>query len=227
MVPDPSSLAPLALSAFTATLTNLRRVIFHQIVHDADSRQMFDSLDMAKVRYNRSFPINGLAEAFDLMETDPRPIDADLDQVSVGWDPRRALCLWCQMERNFQIRRDERRLVEMQLLLTAPTHGTDGGKFSISSRPGADEFLQREKKLWRANWDEGAIFKRWGYVDPDTPEKLKSAPIPVVGFWLFPVDAFGGVPEGDYDDIRWSMKEVVDLRKHRPQLGVFRLPGGG
>jgi len=62
---------------------------------------MFDSLDMAEVRYNQLFPLNSLTEAFDLVETDPRSIDADLDKVSVGWDPRAMLSLWQEMESNF------------------------------------------------------------------------------------------------------------------------------
>lgn len=217
---DPSCLTPPALSAFTVTLTNLRRVFFHQVVY-IDTRMMFSSLEMAEVRYNRSIPINSLSEAFDLVETDPRPIDADLDKVSVGWDPRAMLCLWQEMERYFQIRRSGKP-VNFQFLITAPTYGQDES-IEISTRAEAGKFLRFEKELWRSMWDENSLYTHWGCVNPDTPEKLKTAPIAAVGFWLFPVDAFGDVPKGDFADVRWSMKQVVNLTKHRPQLGVFRL----
>lgn len=218
---DPSSLTPPAISAFTATLTNLQRVFFHRVVY-TDARQMFDSMDMAAVRYVRSFPINSQTEAFDLVETDPRRIDADLDKVSIGRDPRAMLCLWRDMERNFEIRRSGKP-VKFQYLITAPTWGQEEG-MEISTRADAGRLLRIEKELWLSGWDEDGLFTRWGYINPDTPEKIKMAPIPAVGFWLFPVDAFGDVPEGDFADIRWSMIEPVNLTQHRPQLGVFRLP---
>ena len=182
---------------------------------------MFSSLDMAEVRYNRSFPLNSLTEAFDLVETDPRPIDADLDKISIGWDPRAMLCLWQEMESKFQIRRSQP--VEFQFLITAPTYGQDEN-MKISTRADADKFLQFEERYWRSKWENGGFFESMGYVNPDTPQSVKNAPMPVIGFWLFPVDAFGDVPEGNFKEIRWGMKEVVDLTKHRPQLGVFRLP---
>ena len=218
---DPSSLLPPALSALSATLINLQRVFFHEAVY-TDTRHMFSSLELAEVRFNRSIPIDSSTEAFDLVATDPRPIDADLDKVSLGWDPRAMLCLWQQMERNFQIRR-EGRPVEFQFLITAPTHG-EAEPMRIISRADAGKFLQFEKDLWRSDWEDGSVYKQWKRVNPDTPEKVKKAPIPVIGFWVFPVDAFGDVPEGDFEDIRWGIKEVVDLTKRRPGLGVFRLP---
>ena len=173
------------------------------------------------MHFNRSIPLNSLAESFDLVETDPRPIDADLDKVSIGWEPRAMLCLWQEMESKFQIRRSQP--VEFQFLITAPTHGQVESK-KISTRADADRFLQFEEGLWRSKFVKGGVYETWGHVNPDTPQSLRKAPMSVVGFWLFPVDAFGDVPKGNFEQIRWGLKEVVDLTKHRPQLGVFRLP---
>ena len=185
---------------------------------------MFDSLDMAEVRYNRSFPLYSPTEAFDLIETDPRTIDVDLEKVSLGWDPKSLLCLWREMESKFQIHRSRR--AAFHFLVTAPTdwHEEDA---KISTHDDAVRFLQLENRRWRSKWEKGGLFERLGCVDPDTPESLRNASMPVIGFWLFPVDAFGEVPEGNFREIRWNMKEVRNLTKHRPQLGVFRLPCKG
>ncbi|MCJ1246588.1 hypothetical protein MMC30_003797 [Trapelia coarctata] len=217
---NPFRLAPPALSVFTSTLTNLRRVFSQHIVR-SDTRHLFDSLNMGEVGFNRSFPINSPTEAFDLIETDPRPIDADLEKVSIGKDPRSMLCQWQEMESKFQICRS--RPVEFQFLITAPTYG-QMENMKISTRADADKFLQFEEGRWHSKFEKGGIYAQFGYENPDTPESLKKAPMPVVGFWLFPVDAFGEVPKGKFEEIRWSLKELADLTKHRPQLGVFLLP---
>lgn len=227
---DPSSSSPTAVSAFAATLTNLRRVIFRQVVL-ADTGYLFTSLDLTEKRYNRSLPINSLVEAFDLVETDPRPIDPDLYNLFVGWDPRATLYLWREMERNFQIQR--RRSVKLQYLITTPRY-SEAGWTNISTRADAERVLRAEEKYLCAKQEEGWIFRRVHNRNPDTLERRASAPVLVVGFWLFPLEAFGdvpvdelgNVPQGDFEQIRWSMKAVVDVTGHRPQLGVFRLPCG-
>ena len=56
---------------------------------------MFDYLDIGEVRFNSSYPITATTKAFDIVP-DPRPIDADLDKVAIGWDPRSMACLWQQ-----------------------------------------------------------------------------------------------------------------------------------
>ena len=222
MLLDPSSLLPPAASALTVTLQNLRRVFFLHVV-PCDTRLMFGCLHMMAAHFNRSIPLRSHTEDFDLVEVDPRPIDGDLEMVSVGRDPRAMLYLWRKMEHAFHISR-EGRPVEFQFLITAPTHGRVD-RVDIHSRADARTFLQFEQDLWRSYWEDGGMFRKWLGAIPETPEQVKQAPIPVIGFWLFPVDAFGEVPEGDFEDIRWGCSyEVRDLRKHRPRLGVFRLP---
>lgn len=50
---------------------------------------------------------------------------------------------------------------------------------------------------------------------------IKQAPMPVSGFWLFPVDAFGDISKGKFEGIRWGIKMVQDLTKHKPQLLAY------
>ena len=179
---------------------------------------MFDSLDCEEVRFNRSYPIHASTEAFDLVEPDPRPINADLDKVGLGLDPRSMPWLWKQMERKFGITH-EPGTTRFVYHLAAPGFSED--QMTIS-RADATEMLRREHEEWRLHWKEGGFFGRNDYENPDTPEKLKNAPIPAFGFWMVPLDALGEIPEEE--PRRWDMKRVVDLTEHRPQLGVFRLP---
>jgi hypothetical protein len=123
------------------------------------------------------------------------------------------------MERRFGITR-EPGATEFVFHITAPLYGKHP---TTSSRTGAVESLQREKDLWRSNWEKGSLWERSGYQDPDTPERLKRAPIPAFGFWVLPIHAFGEIPDDEFENIRWDNKMVVSLEKHRPQLGVFRL----
>ena len=182
---------------------------------------MFDSLDMKEVRFNRSYPITAATEAFDIVP-DPRPIDADLDKVAIGWDPRSMACLWQQMERRFGITRKPG-TIEFVYHITAPLFG---GQPMVSSRACAVESLQREKAAWRSNWEKGRLWERSGYRDPDTPDKLEKAPIPVFGFWVLPAHAFGevpDVPDDEFENFRWENKMVVSLENYKLQLGVFCL----
>lgn len=64
---------------------------------------MFETMGLREVRYNRSYPLDSDSEAFDFCNPDPRPIDADLDMVSISWDPRALLCVWRKMEQEFDI----------------------------------------------------------------------------------------------------------------------------
>ena len=221
-ITDPSNLTSLVLSTFQTTLANLRRVFFHNVAR-WDSRMMFDSLDMQEVRFNRSYPICAVSEAFDFVGPDPRPIDADLDRVAIGWDPRSVPCLWRQMESRFGITRKSE-TTEFVYHISGPLFGKHP---AIHSRNGAAASLQGEKEAWRSGWEKGGLFARFKYEDPDTLEKLKNAPISAFGFWVLPLDAFGEIPERDFEGIRWESKMVVSLEKHRPQLGVFRLPQEG
>ncbi|KAF4625590.1 hypothetical protein G7Y89_g12575 [Cudoniella acicularis] len=230
---NPPLLAPQARTAFTETLTILRRVFFSTVVY-TDARFMFCSLNMNRVHFNRSIPLQSPAETFDIDEVDPRPIDADLKSVSLGHDPKAMVCLWRKMESNFQIRRT--RPVKFQHLVTASTHASVN-RPTLHTRADADRFLKWEEDKWKAWFEKGGTFGEGGtfqnlhYENPDTPESLMKVPMPVIGFWLFPVEAFGEVPEIEFEDFQerqrplmFDLKFVADLTKWQPQVGVFRLP---
>lgn len=200
------------LSSFKTTLSNLRCVFFSKIVY-VGARTMYGYDRRRIVHYNRSYPITAAAHAFNLIGADPRPIEPDLDKVSIDRDPRSMPYEWQQMERRFGITRKEPQTTEFVYHFSAGIWGPKTA-FHASSRSDAISTIQRERDEWNSRF--GAR---------DTPESLKSAPIPAFGFWVFPLDTFGEIPDGYCDPDMWERNMIVSLKKHRPQLGVYRLPG--
>ena len=179
-------------------------------------------LDLREIRVNRSYPVHAATETFDLI-ADSRSIDADLQMVSVGWDPRSMACLWQQMERNFDIVRGPGTTPDYVCHISSPLYNK-AEQLIIRSSTEAKTGLQLDYQDWRSSWEKGGWCERVGYADPDTPEALANAPLPAFGFWVFPLDAFGKVPEEDFEDIRWDNQMVLNLQQHRPQLGLYSLP---
>ena len=188
---------------------------------------MFTSLEMQGAHFNHSYPIHSTNEVFQVLDSDPRSIDVDLDRISLGIDPRWMLHQWQEMERRFKIQYEQR--PEFKYLITASTHD-----MQIRTRDDAEHFLKYEEEAWLRWFDEGSFVRKCGIENPETDESRRTAPLSAVGFWLFDLDALGDVPrplqrlhgtsEEGWDNIMWDIKMMVNLRNHRPRLGVFRLP---
>jgi len=174
------------------------------------------------IRYNRSFPLYSPTDNFDLLETDPRPIDHDLGLVSLYGDPKMYLWLWKNLEREYSIFRTGQEPLQIRFLLSkAPgAHPLP----DIITCEDAMEYVQQEEKSWRDLFRFGGPLS--GMKNPDKAHGLQNEPISVVGFWLFDVDAFGEMPDlpPPFSRSKWGMKHDFNLTGHRPQLGVFRLP---
>ncbi len=187
-----------------------------------DTRLMFSCLELCQPRYNRAIPLYSSAAAFDLLPVDPRPIGPDMDTILVGHDPRGQLCLWREMEAAFGTTNP---FARFRFMLTAPPTIAAAKILHIRTLAEAKDYVRVEAESWRGNFEGDGIYKRFGYRNPDTKESLERAQkMPAVGFWLFPLEAFGEVPSGMFQDTPWGTIELVDLSMFRPQLGLFRLP---
>lgn len=192
------------------------------IVRNSEARQMFSSLLHAETRFNRAFPLWSSAASFSTPQQDPRPIAHHLDKVCVGWDPRAVIRAWRVLEAAYEVppTAPER----MRVLLATAGDDDDG----LVSTEGARRFRRREEDAWKGRWAEGGFHDRlWPSItNPDGVESLEFASMHnAVGFWSVPLDAFGDVPEVDYDTHRWAMVRVMDLTDFRSQidLGLFEL----
>lgn len=197
------------------------------IVRNPEARQMFSSLLHAETRFNRAFPLWSSAASFSAPQQDPRPIAREhLDKVCVGWDPRAAIRAWRVLEAAYEVV-PPTAPDKMRVLLAAAAGDDDGGL--ASTVQGARRFRKREEDAWRGRWAEGGFHDRlWPSVpaNPDGDESLEFARMHnAVGFWSVPLDAFGDVPEVEYDTHRWPMVRVIDLTgfRSRIDLGLFEL----
>ncbi|GAW19203.1 hypothetical protein ANO14919_086870 [Xylariales sp. No.14919] len=108
--------------------------------------------------------------------------------------------------------------------------GVGSGSKDIADRNDAAEWLRREEDRWiHGQKRHSSHMIRMGYKLPlESAEELENSPGPAIGFWLFPIEAIGPVPGSealaDDSEFAWVTKRIVDMRKHRPQLCLARMP---
>jgi hypothetical protein len=86
----------------------------------------------------------------------------------------------------------------------------------IYNRRDASKLLQIEDDIWTGKYAKTPATEIPAFKD----ENLELAVRPVIGFWLFPVDAFSDV---GHVMTRDSEIEEVDVREHWPDLAILRL----
>lgn len=83
-------------------------------------------------------------------------------------------------------------------------------------------FETSEESEWYQH-PTGALHEK-SLDDEDLAETIQ----PAFGFWLFPIDAFGKLPENaiseDVPFERFSDDLFMDLSRNRPELGLLSLP---
>ncbi|KAK7735600.1 hypothetical protein SLS53_007514 [Cytospora paraplurivora] len=188
---DPISVHIRAQNALISTLNNLHSVTLIDIVRGS-ARRMFSSLQEYDVRFNRSMPLWSTAASFSAPQTDPRPIEHDLDLVCLGWDPRAIIRAWQTLETAFGV--SPTPAERMRVLVAAlPVAGPE--PWEIVNREDVCRFRAQEEAAWARNFEEGRVYNRYGYANPDTEESLlRARNLNAVGFWVFPLEAFGDVP---------------------------------
>ncbi|RYP92527.1 hypothetical protein DL770_001393 [Monosporascus sp. CRB-9-2] len=209
---DPFVLDPLLKTSFTETLIQLREVFFVQaqgaVRHILG---LWRGLPPSENLVNLSFPIAAMMPTFDRLRPDPRLIGPDLGKVYVNSDPRGMLYAWGRLVYNYfgggVIPQTEHRV----LLTFAPRH-------NIYDYRDAEEWLQREENNWLK---ETSRDNQSGQV-PDGGSE--AAVRTTFGFWLFPVHAFGGLPENPNDGFRNEAPCPMDLKENWPDLALLNLP---
>ncbi|RYP82753.1 hypothetical protein DL769_001562 [Monosporascus sp. CRB-8-3] len=209
---DPFVLDPLLKTSFTETLIQLREVFFIQA--QGTGRHvlgLWRGLPPPENLVNLSFPIAAMMPTFDRLRPDPRLIGPDLGKVYVDSDPRGMLYAWGRLVYNYfgggVIPQTEHRV----LLTFAPRH-------NIYDYRDAEEWLQREENNWLK---ETSKDNQSGRVpDGGSEAAVRTA----FGFWLFPVHAFGGLPENPNDGFRNEAPCPMDLKENWPDLALLNLP---
>ncbi|KAI1139293.1 hypothetical protein F5Y05DRAFT_343634 [Hypoxylon sp. FL0543] len=209
---DPLELDPLVRKTFTEILTQLHEVFFVQI--QWTGRQVFGYRNGAltpETQLNLAFPIFTVQPSFDRYGTDPRPIGRDLAKVFVNTDPRHMLHAWDRLFYDYfggsVIPETEYRI----LLAYAPF--SDGIYDCMDART----HLGHEEDDWVAETSRNDRFR---LLPGDGPEAAAET---AFGFWLFPVNAFGPLPQNPTDEFRAEQPRNIDLREYWPELALANL----
>ena len=248
---ETSDLDSRVRTAFVETLTQLHEVFF--VSTPRAGRQILgyqSGIPTSETILNRSFPIMAMAPTFERLHRDPRPIAQDLRQVFAGtFDPRHMLHLWRQLLKKWGVSPPQ---IEYRFYLAfRPISQED----QIYDRWSAERWLQKEDDAWR-NPSEGGSAESSQDQDQEMVDKpfssfssfferknikwpvgassekfqnedLEKAVKPAIGFWLFPVDALGALPEeglSEDEGFQPRPKWILDMTEHWPELALLSLP---
>ena len=233
---EPSDINPDVGASFTETLTHLRYTFFVQTVSAGRHVTGISSGIGSETILNRSFPILTTTTSFELLSSDPRPIAGDLEQVYVETDPFGMLSPWQQLLKKWNAS-PSRIQYRFMLAYTPP------GLTHIYDRKSAENWIQKEEYEWTGGWrmDDRLTENNWGYRFWEDSNKISTGPIgalhekyvnedlekavrPALGFWLFPIHAFGGFPAEESVQNRSFGKEFLNLTQYWPELGLLSLP---
>ncbi|KAI0164579.1 hypothetical protein GGR57DRAFT_204416 [Xylariaceae sp. FL1272] len=236
------SLRAVDQAAFTQTMKDLHQVFF---ISAGSTGRMFlgrrSEIDTnTRFEYHRSRPIVSTLStisSFDRLPRDPRTnIELDLGRVFMGtFNPRRMIYRWRCCLHQWGIQTTETTPEYRLLITTYEDRLVSGSRAAqIVDRDSALEQLRSDEKYWIQGTENSAteIVGNGGQVPVESPEEIDQAPKPAIGFWLFPIEALGPIPEpkepstADQSVINWNSrtKEFRDMRNHWPELCLTQLP---
>jgi hypothetical protein len=172
------------------------------------------------VRLNRAHPLWSSRSSYKVLPVDPRPVSRYLDLIGCSWDPRGLVRGWRMFERSYNVSPIPSDKMRVQIT-TAPLVETQ-----IDTLAEARDFREAEEKSWAQDFTEGFFARCPAIPNPDDEESIEFAENHnVIGFWSFPIEAFGPVPEVPHDSYKWDMCVVRDMTGFQSQieLGLFNI----
>lgn len=219
-------LDPAPRDDFTQTLSALKQVFFMSI--EGAGRMYLGPLHgipgMNDWEMLRSMPIKGSVPRFQRIKSDPRKIEEDLKKVYLGtFEPRKMIVRWRKILKKYSVNTQPG--VQYRFLLACEPRPKET---EIIDQKSAAEYILHEDKTFQdgvERWEKRLKNKK---IPRETPEFLQTVPKTAIGFWLFPIQALGGLPpenlslEESEQHISRS-KSVVDMTDFRPELGLLDL----
>ncbi|KAI6081548.1 hypothetical protein F4821DRAFT_274852 [Hypoxylon rubiginosum] len=197
-----STLSPPLRASMTEILTQLHEVFFVDVLRHRQP--------------DPSYPIDTMSPNFDRLQLEPRQIRDNLSKMFIRTDPRHLLQAW----QNLLWRNFERRVmpgIQYRFLLTYSPQDHE-----IYDRHDAEEWLLKEPETgsqWEDEWSDEWENEKEAEKEADTKETDTKTVEAAFGFWLFPVDAFGPIPEAKLDK---DVPQTLDLTKYWPELALAR-----
>ncbi|KAK1718141.1 uncharacterized protein BDZ83DRAFT_633176 [Colletotrichum acutatum] len=196
--------------------------------------------------FNYGVPVFPNFTFFDAPLPDHRAgIARDLEKIGGSvYDPREGPLGWRKLLRDAGVRPEDMTNKGQDRNLDVRIMYASSEEDSIRTREDAarvlheEDFRWLELQWWFHGWDTPATGGRAGGERPagcfstasglqakrpdfDGPEVLAAAPRPALGFWLFPVEAFGEIPGVEEEASSWlKVKWVWDLSPHHPELAL-------
>ncbi|KAK1590828.1 uncharacterized protein LY79DRAFT_590077 [Colletotrichum navitas] len=238
---SPASLDARALAAFKDTLAALKTIWFK---NTPPGGRGLDVLTWIRANiFNYGFPVFPAFTFFEPPRPDSRDVSRDLRNVGGSVLDWREMPLgWRMLLRKLGISPED---VEGALGVDVRVMVASDREEDIRTREDAARALHEEDldwlqlQWWFRGWDSprpggggdrpAGCFTTASGLRPslpelDGPKVLAAAPRPALGFWLFPVDAFGEIPEEE-DPPSWiRSKGIFDLSSHWPDLALVDVP---
>ncbi|TIC95949.1 hypothetical protein CH35J_008653 [Colletotrichum higginsianum] len=191
--------------------------------------------------FNYGFPVFPTFTFFDSPVKDPRNISRDLRKVSGSTPDWREWPLgWRTLLRRLGIRPEdveENASVDVRMMIASDRQDEVRTREDAARVLHEEDFEWLQLQWWFRGWDRpqpggggggdrpAGCFATASGLQPglpelDGPEILAAAPPPALGFWLFPVEAFGEISD-ERDPGSWiRSKGVFDLSSHWPDLAL-------
>ncbi|KAK1978901.1 hypothetical protein LZ30DRAFT_783839 [Colletotrichum cereale] len=230
-----------ALAAFKATLAELKTIWFKNTPLGGRG---LDMLTWMRVNvFNYGFPVFPAFTFFDPPLPDPRDVSRDL--LNVGGsvpDWRERPLGWRMLLRRLGISPEDVEGapgVDVRVMVASDQEGAIRTRQDAARALHEEDFDWLQLQWWFRGWDSprpggggdrpAGCFATASGLRPrlpelDGPEVLAAAPRPALGFWLFPVDAFGEIPEEGDPAVWIRSKSILDLSSHWPDLALVDVP---
>ncbi|CAH0053961.1 unnamed protein product [Clonostachys solani] len=215
-----------AQDTFKACVARLQSVWFVHLL-SRDSRISHGLLTSTRNRsimgYNRSIPIFPHAVEFELLGSDPRPIESSLEGQTVWQDPKTAVQAWVKLERKLGFPNKKRkgskgpsREISHLLAMAARNGYTRRAPFEVNSEQTMDDCLQLELDTLKSYFIDG-VGSLWPHLYHQEVEEGKEYLLSAAGFWVFPLGTFKTVDK--------SLETAVykDFSGLQPGIGLFKL----
>ncbi|KDN72139.1 hypothetical protein CSUB01_09724 [Colletotrichum sublineola] len=245
-IPEIPSLSPTyldarTLTAFKATLAELKTIWFK---NTPPGGRGLDILTWMRANvFNYGFPVFPAFTFFEPPLPDPRDVSRDLRNVGGSVPDWRERPLgWRMLLRRLGISPEKVERapgVDVRVMVASDREG------DIRTREDAARALHEEDldwlqlQWWFRGWDSprpggggdrpAGCFTTASGLRPslpelDGPEVLAAAPRPALGFWLFPVNAFGEITEEEGPTSWIRSRGIFDLSSHWPDLALVDVP---
>ncbi|KAJ3550220.1 hypothetical protein NM208_g113 [Fusarium decemcellulare] len=168
---------------------------------------------------HRALPIMATIPRFDRLPQDPRPIERLQKGIHFHFYKSRVEFQgWLSLLNAWGVQFNHP--VDYHIMVTY-----EGCEAKINNRDDALRWVREENKLWKSafrrkqrNGDVGQE------VVVEEPEQVAQ---PVIGFWLFPMDALPPLSSGFLAQPwrqPWMATDTIDMSKPKPQLCLMHLP---